>query len=413
MIVSENILFKQIFLSDLLRWQLNVVQNEVDSISRDQFLSNSDEQIVDFIYAKMEIIPLAIYQDRAILSDPKEIRITQGDPFDRGNRLPGVSVEVSLPYTGESNLWKMQPSKFTINFPRGDYSPQRDNDHAGILHFKMEYVQNEFQTNKVNQEIERNLQTVEEYLGWIKQDVEAHNPQLQNEIRRQVSQRRERLGAIQSVSKTLNIPIQVRDGMPAFSEIPLQMKIIEPLPTFVNRPKEFGISEKDFENILGIIRHMCGTFERTPQTYSVHDEEQLRDILLASLNGYYKNLATGETFRKKGKTDICIEIENRAAFVAECKVWKGDKMLLEAVDQLLGYLIWHDSKTAIIIFNKDIAGFAKLQEKINGILHQHVKFVHNLTIQESGEWRMVFRSSEDPDRMVTVHVFLFDLYTRR
>ena len=33
--------------------------------------------------------------------------------------------------------------------------------------------------------------------------------------------------------------------------------------------------------------------------------------------------AVGEAFRHKGKTDICVEHENRAAFVAECKMWTG------------------------------------------------------------------------------------------
>ena len=37
-----------------------------------------------------------------------------------------------------------------------------------------------------------------------------------------------------------------------------------------------------------------------------------------------------DRFRKKGKTDIRIEFENRAAFVAECKLWKGEKKILEA-----------------------------------------------------------------------------------
>jgi hypothetical protein len=73
-------------------------------------------------------------------------------------------------------------------------------------------------------------------------------------------------------------------------------------------------------NILTIIRHDGRTFEATPKTYAVHDEEELRDIIRAHLNGHYKGDATGETFRRAGKTDLRIEAESRTAFVAECKV---------------------------------------------------------------------------------------------
>lgn len=87
-------------------------------------------------------------------------------------------------------------------------------------------------------------------------------------------------------------------------------------------------------------------------------EEDLRNTLLAMLNATYKGNATGETFRRKGKTDICIEMENRAAFVAECKIWKGAKALTNAVRQLNGYLTWRDCKTALIVFvrQKDYLG---------------------------------------------------------
>ena len=52
-------------------------------------------------------------------------------------------------------------------------------------------------------------------------------------------------------------------------------------------------------------------------------------------------------------TDICIEQENRAAFVAECKIWKGPAKLRKAIRQLDGYLTWRDSKASLIVFSKN------------------------------------------------------------
>jgi hypothetical protein len=73
-------------------------------------------------------------------------------------------------------------------------------------------------------------------------------------------------------------------------------------------------------------------------------------------------------------------------------------------------LTWRDSKASLIVFDKDVAGFTKIQEKIPEVLKQHPGFVRDMKAQNYGEWQMTFRSSEDPDRLVIVHVFLFNLY---
>ncbi len=250
MIVSVNRLFNQATLSDALSAQLAAVTKEVDGISKDQFLANSDEQIIEHIYSKMAIAPLVIHRDQMNLTEPQESRAEQRNPFGDSIRIPVIRTDLTIPYSGESYLWKMRPSTFNINAPRGDYSPLRGNDQAGTLRFKMEFTQGEYTSDAINQEIERNLKSIEGYLGWIKHDIELHNPHLQNEIRRQVAQRRERLGSIQNVSKTLNIPIQTREGAPGLSQLPLQRKIVQPLPSQTNHPPEYTISNEDYENIL-------------------------------------------------------------------------------------------------------------------------------------------------------------------
>jgi hypothetical protein len=57
MIISDNLLFNQATLSDALRAQLAAVTKEVDGISKDQFIANLDDQIIDHVYSKMTIVP--------------------------------------------------------------------------------------------------------------------------------------------------------------------------------------------------------------------------------------------------------------------------------------------------------------------------------------------------------------------
>jgi len=132
--------------------------------------------------------------------------------------------------------------------------------------------------------------------------------------------------------------------------------------------------------------------------------------MLAHLNGHYQGGATGETFRLSGKTDIRIEDNNRAAFVAECKVWRGAKELGTAVDQLLSYLTWRDCKAAIIVFNKNNAKFTEILTKIPEVLRSHPKFKKDFGQKTEGEWRFVMTSLEDELRQIIVTVFAFNVY---
>ena len=82
-------------------------------------------------------------------------------------------------------------------------------------------------------------------------------------------------------------------------------------------------------------------------------EEQIRDLILVNLNGHYEGNATGETFNGLGKTDILIRASGRNVFVAECKFWSGSKAMHAAINQILGYLTWRDTKAALLVFSKE------------------------------------------------------------
>ena len=151
------------------------------------------------------------------------------------------------------------------------------------------------------------------------------------------------------------------------------------------------------------------TYERTPASYKSLHEEDLRNTLLASLNATYKGDATGETFINAGKTDICIERENRAAFVAECKMWTGQKEVEKAIDQLDSYLTWRDCKTALIYFvrRKDfIKILGTAEEALKGFAN-----MRNVTVIDKNEFECLFLSKANPGQQVRMRVMLFNLYS--
>ena len=163
-----------------------------------------------------------------------------------------------------------------------------------------------------------------------------------------------------------------------------------------------------------MIGHVGRTFETTPATYRSHGEEELRDIILAHLNGHYEGAATGETFRAGGKTDIRIEQDDRAAFVAECKVWSGRRALQTSCDQLSRYLTWRDCKAALVLFNKHNASFSRILEQIPRSITEHPAYLRTLDHSKAaqGEWRFGLRAQDDESREIVLHVFAFDLYAQ-
>lgn len=148
--------------------------------------------------------------------------------------------------------------------------------------------------------------------------------------------------------------------------------------------------------------------ERSPKAFATMDEETLRMMFLVQLNGHFEGLATGETFNFGGKTDILIRYENRNIFIAECKFWSGPENFKETIDQLLGYLTWRDSKSALVIFNRN-KNFTSVKQKIAETLRTHPNFKRELSVAHHDDYRAIVRHKDDPDREMLITVLAFDV----
>lgn len=410
---SDNLLFHEGDLEATLRRHFDKIVDKVDGIPKDQLLATPEDDLVEHIYSEFEVLPITLNEDAKEMEE-HEIKIDISDFPDRNLfrepgpiYVPGVSIVVNIPYTGDHVLWNLRPNQGLSGFPRANIRQSHSHSYIEIL------VEQPIDDppERIKQYIESELENINSCLSAQKTFIEGLNSSAPEKIRKAIKARKERLKTHEGIAESLGIPLKRRGDAPSIEPISMK-RLVRPLPP---PPKsgfkpEPGISEQDFEHILSIIRHEGRTFEATPKTYSIHDEEGLRDILLAHLNGHYEGSATGETFRRSGKTDIRIEDQNRAAFVAECKIWRGSKELLEAVDQLLGYLTWRDCKVAIILFNKHNAKFTELLTKVPETLRSHPKFKKDISGRGDGEWRLTFTSFEDDLRQVIVNVFVFNLY---
>jgi hypothetical protein len=389
----------------------------VDKIPQAQFMASTDDQVVSHVVSEMEITPLELDVDAKTLQheeaqvdvshDPTRLFFDHDGPF----YVPGTRLTVSIPYTGQPELWRIAPGHFWVTHPRANVmSPGKEG--VGAIEIILEHPADVESHEPIQRLLDDTLGEIDQCLQAQRAEIDRRNGELPGAIRTAIDLRRQSLRQGSVIAAALNIPLKQREGVPDVARIAIRRKLKKPLPSTPKpgEPPQPGIADEDYEHMLNVIRHEGRTFEATPATYLNLGEEDLRNILLAHLNGHYEGAATGETFRNAGKTDIRIEDSSRAAFVAECKVWRGASEIVKALEQLLSYLTWRDAKAALIIFNKDVAGFTELLTKTSEALRGHTLYRSDLGTNHNGEWRSSFASARDNGMVLTVHTFIFNLF---
>lgn len=401
-------LFCEHSLIQVLNNNIERAKSEVEKIPHSTFIASENQKIINYVFSKTKPDPLKIFEDQKSMVKT-EVQIDErGNPIrglhNRKRMVPGISLDVFIPYNGDDFLWECQPSSHGAINPTAKV--KEDSKEIVIT---ITIPTNQSTTRNPEKELGDTLYKIQDRIQAVNNDLKIHCEKLKIAIEDQIDDRKKRLKVHSDIVESLNIPIRANPDAPDTTPIPIEEKIVEPLPEQPSSP-EHTITDDNYESVLRVIRHGGRTFEATPKTYAVHNEEELRDIILSHLNCHFKGQATGETFRVKGKTDIRIEAEDRSAFIGECKVWRGAKEIDEGLDQFLGYLTWRDCKGTFIIFNKENSGFIELQNKVPGAFRKNPKFINEVTSGLTGEWRFQFQSNEDKDHVVLVHVFLFNLF---
>ena len=408
---TRDYLFTEPDLGNQLHERQLQVTAKVDGIPESQFLISSDQEVIEHIIPQQVVEPIVLQLDAMTMSKAETQVDVSGDPMrmfspDRSGPfyIPGTRVDIDIPYTGEDWIFSYRTNTWSTVFPRAEVK-------RGSLRISIS-LPHDAAPERFKETYDRELRLIREYVDRAHTQVAAYNESLDSLVHQGITDRRNRLGKHADIADLLDIPLSAKHGAPSIAPVRVEIRRPPalPVPPRTGLAQEPGITSETYEHILHFIRHQGRTFERTPGTYALHDEEGLRNIILAQLNGHFEGAAMGEVFRGSGKTDICIETDSRAAFVGECKLWTGPASLTGALDQLLDYLTWRDSKSSIVVFNTRNKNFSKILVTIPDAIRDHALFIRDQPCEETGEWRVIMRSEEDEGRRVTVHVFLFDLY---
>ena len=318
--------------------------------------------------------------------------------------IPGTRVTIIVPYTGDDNLFGVQPqnSVFSLGRSRAELK-------NGEIHFT--FSGPNLDGNAVRRDFDNEMGQIKQNLASLKTHIDRHNAELPDKIRQEIQQRKTRLLADARLAAALGFPIKKREGVQNTYALPVQKRrprIERPAASSGPFQPEPTLATADYDEILGIIRNMVRVMEQSPKAFEKMGEEDLRTHFLVQLNGQYEGRATGETFNYQGKTDILIREEGRNVFVAECKFWGGEKQFHETIDQLLSYLSWRDTKVADLIFNRS-QNFGEVLRKLVESTQRHPNFKRIVGNLDESSFRYIFHQTMDKNREITLSVLAFNI----
>ncbi len=405
---QDTLLFSNHDLRKVLQHQEMELFREIDEIDGNRLLNTNVEDLCDYFEQKYKIEVPQLREDEItvdqhetdvdVSQDPRRFIRDRSKPF----YIKGTKVRFFIPYNGNPDLFKCQPSHFTLSPPRGSVSPEEV-----VITFT--FVEHD--ADKVKAEFERTLTEIRQYLEWINSDVSQFNASLREKARQRIESRRQKLLKDQGLVASLGFPLKRRSDAPQTYVVPtVRRKITPQQPKAGTAPSvpEPALDMQNYEHILSVISSMAKVIERSPKAFRQMQEEDLRNHFLVQLNGQYEGQATGETFNFEGKTDILIRVENRNIFIAECKFWRGPKVFRDAIDQLLGYTSWRDTKTALLVFNRG-RQLSRVLEQIPNIIREHPNFKRQLSYPSETGFRFILHHRDDPDRELILTVLVFEV----
>lgn len=405
---SKFNIFNERELSEYLSSKKSQLRKEVRSEAENKILNAGEAEYIKYLVSKYSVNNLEIhFDDKYVSSHEKEI---PADCFPRsfdvrqGKKYKKNLIRYHLPFSGDQELLRCAPSRrlmWTLKVVIED----------GTVCFDVVDFYGE--ADKIKRKANSNIDSIKRQLSNVREQVGKYNSSLRQIADQIFKGRKEQLLKKSDLLGELGVPIKEKRGVPRTFSVPApdvekRIRVKKPDVNEAGFQPEPALDSETYRSILQVVHEVGSQFERMPATYAGKGEEALRDHFLLFLEPNFEGSATGETFNKSGKTDILLRYEGENVFIAECKFWKGEKSFRSTISQLLGYLTWRDSKSAIVVFvqNKD---FSSVLEKIPDAAAKHPNFIDQSGRTDENWFDFFFHLEGDPNREVKTAVMLYHI----
>jgi len=327
-------------------------------------------------------------------------------PFARPGGYPGVQMRVIVPFKGTPELFDYMPSHFNTSPPSAELDASRRQ-----LVFTDTFLESQYNPGHYMSTVKGKIEPFRWWLEQVDQEVRPFNAALPDTVLNLLVEQRRRIvetlvqAEAAGVRSTFSPSQAARSLTLGQDTSALQLSPMR-LPT---RMTSTLLPREDYVQILEAIDRFARRLERSNTIVRELGEEALRDVLIAALNMIFPNRVTGETFNRRGKTDILVQQNDEVAFLGECKFWGGEKLFLETVEQLLTYLTSRDLLTAVIIFNRNKAVTAVV-DRVAETIRAHPLFDQDLEVNlERRTLRFKFKHPRDERLRMDLAVLIYDL----
>nr|WP_246884509.1 hypothetical protein [Pseudomonas chlororaphis] len=385
--------------------QINSVCVEISKLPEKRILETDPDALASFFIDKYDVeIPVLVREGIVATHHEREVQVYFS--WDREMRtVPGEAYDFEVPFEGEAGVFKLRPNPYDLSPPQAVVRSQ-------LLTFTIS--DRSLSPETVKSELDSRLASIEKYLDAHRRQWAGFRQQLSKAVVAEIASRRTKLlEQKDTASKLSDMGIRLKEKPgDARSYIPptVKQKVIPQLPPMTPaRAPDPTLDLKQYETILGLVRGAGHSIEQSSSRARKLDEETLRDLFLVPLNAHF-GTASGEAFNYQGKTDVLIRHDGGNLFVAEFKIWGGDKRFLATIDQLLSYLTWRDTKAAIVMFNRN-AGFTAVVEKMRVLIRDHPRYVSGPVNLDETSDRYIFSLPQDNERKVIISLLAFDLGT--
>lgn len=395
-------LFTEGSLSEVFDARRQEVTRTIDGEKSDYLLGTNETLYIQHLVTRFSFeVPIIQFEKLDASTKEKQIAAERFSALYNvyaGKTYLRQVVCIHLPVHGQINLLKYRPSQYTL------WSHEVEAEDGEI---RFEIINFDNDAEKIRREMDDIIGKIRPMSERVRGEVEGFNSALEVHIASHVRSRKNTLQNQLGVLAQLGISIRPSSRVPATFSIPTAPKkvVIKPAAPSGSFMPEPTLDETVYTQILRVLHDLGRAMERHPSIYKGKDEESLRDLFLLQLTPHFESVS-GETFNKKGKTDILVRHDGGNAFVAECKIWKGAGEFSKAIDQLLSYLTWRDSKTALMLFirNKELQ---KVLDIVPETVENHPSFVSTKMTTEEGWFAFELHLPGDSSRAVQVAVMLF------
>lgn len=388
--------------------KLHMIENEIRSLRDEYILNVNQKEYINMLVAKHTVSFEIYYDTRRIYYDGEEKKQVECEEFPGyyGRMITRTFTEykfrLKYKFSGDIDVLRISPNSYIWST---SFVPLQIDVYGDelIIHFvsqKMDDTIIQKQIDEIQKNEFRNLDTP----NGAKWHIRQFNEQLPQNIKCIFEKVKSEKGNEHRVLAALGV---VNHSSPAI-EVPIIKKIV-PTPQLISGDSiSYYIKEDMYRDILKHIYTLCKDYECHESVYKGKHEEDLRDLIVPSLNSVFFGVnSSAETFNRKGKTDIITKaLDGSNIFIAECKIWRGEKMFLDAIDQLLGYVTWRDTGTALILFVKN-SGIADIIERAKSTIAQHPCYVSFKTKTGDSSFSYKFHTKDDSQSQISLELMIF------